>query len=348
MTEVLVAQAIDPAPFVVNNPHIKSRIVADALTTDRLELILLPTEQCNFRCTYCYEDFAIGKMRAPVVTGIKKLIEARASGLSHLHISWFGGEPLAAYDVVKDISKSAQATASNHGARYTAEMTTNGYTLSKSRVIELADLGVRKYQISLDGAEGDHNKTRLRADGSETFARIWENVRGLQAACESGDVQNVNTILRLHLHPQNLPNFTDLLDRIESELDPKYFSILLKRVSHLGGPNDDQIEVFKTRAAFADAIHGFYKRLEPFMGKGDPDFVYVCYAGKANSFLIRADGRVGKCTVALTDRANTIGEILESGELQLDGSKLSPWLHALGSMNVNDLRCPVGKLPRNS
>ena len=38
-----------------------SNIIADALTTRRLHLILLPTEQCNFRCKYCYEDFQHGR-----------------------------------------------------------------------------------------------------------------------------------------------------------------------------------------------------------------------------------------------------------------------------------------------
>jgi len=32
------------------------------LNPKSLELILYPTEQCNFRCTYCYEDFLIGRM----------------------------------------------------------------------------------------------------------------------------------------------------------------------------------------------------------------------------------------------------------------------------------------------
>ncbi len=346
MTAETLAQPAEISPFIVHKLHVKSHIVADALTSEKLELILLPTEQCNFRCTYCYEDFAIGKMRPDVVTGVKSLISARAADLAHLHLSWFGGEPLAAYDVVKDISEHARATALQHGLTYTAEMTTNGYTLGKTRVQELADLGCRKYQISLDGAEDDHNSTRLRADGSSTFARIWDNVRAIQKLCADGDVDNLHVMLRLHVTPKNLSRFSELLDQIEAELDPRFFSIYLKNITHLGGPNDDHIEVFKSRAVFVDAIHGMYERLAPYIGAGDPDFVYVCYAGKANSFLIRADGRVGKCTVALSDRANTIGDILENGELRLDSGKLAPWLHALGTMNIQDLRCPVNNLPR--
>ncbi len=41
---------------------IESSRIARFLTNHHLGLILMPTEQCNFRCTYCYEDFAIGKM----------------------------------------------------------------------------------------------------------------------------------------------------------------------------------------------------------------------------------------------------------------------------------------------
>ncbi len=39
-----------------------------------MELILYPTEQCNFRCTYCYENFDIGKMSESVQLSVKKLI----------------------------------------------------------------------------------------------------------------------------------------------------------------------------------------------------------------------------------------------------------------------------------
>jgi uncharacterized protein len=65
---------------------------------------LLPTEDCNFRCTYCYEDFAIGRMSRATIEAVKKLIESRVPKLRALTIGWFGGEPLIAKDIVMEIS----------------------------------------------------------------------------------------------------------------------------------------------------------------------------------------------------------------------------------------------------
>ena len=74
--------------------------IGSCLTPRLQELIILPTEKCNFRCTYCYEDFLIGKMPPAIERGVKALIDRRSDSLDRLEISWFGGEPLLAADVV--------------------------------------------------------------------------------------------------------------------------------------------------------------------------------------------------------------------------------------------------------
>ena len=79
-------------------------VLRKALSPHRLHLIILPTEQCNFRCKYCYEDFKVGKMAKFCVEGINKLISQRLPNTSNLTISWFGGEPLLALDIISNIS----------------------------------------------------------------------------------------------------------------------------------------------------------------------------------------------------------------------------------------------------
>lgn len=50
--------------------------IAATLSRKVQQLIILPTERCNFRCSYCYEDFMIGKMKEPVVAGLERLWSA--------------------------------------------------------------------------------------------------------------------------------------------------------------------------------------------------------------------------------------------------------------------------------
>ena len=95
--------------------------IKQSLSSSSCELIILPTEKCNFRCTYCYEDFAIGKMKIETVEAIKKFISARAPSLKFLTLSWFGGEPLLARDVIINIAKHAYGQSKNTASRCTVD-----------------------------------------------------------------------------------------------------------------------------------------------------------------------------------------------------------------------------------
>ncbi|MDX3533565.1 radical SAM protein [Streptomyces sp. MB09-01] len=309
---------------------------AHSFRSDRFHLILLPTEQCNFRCTYCYEDFAIGRMEPEVVSGVKNLIGKRAdAGLRHLQVSWFGGEPMLGRSIIEDVADYACRVQEGHeGLFYEADMTTNGYMLDGAAVEHLASLGVRAYQVSLDGLPEHHDRTRLRADGKGTFQRIWRNLLSIREC--SADVR---MLLRVHLTPENLSGMPEFLTRIrDTFLDDPRFSVFLKRVVHLGGPNDSAMEV-------VDEDDRKIADLEALLVKGggterlfEPE--EVCYAARANSLLVRADGRLGKCTVALSDDANTIGRILPDGSLDVDNPKLRRWLQGWESRDPELNACP--------
>src|SRR3990167_3063672 len=153
-----------------------NKLVPQLLSHKNLELILFPTEQCNFRCTYCYEDFSIGRMRTQVIEGVKNLIRQRAEDLEILKISWFGGEPLAAKDIVYNISEYAKNICVQRSIKFISGMTTNGFLLKENTLTKLFNSGVTSYQISLDGPREVHNKTRLRINKSGSFDEIWANL----------------------------------------------------------------------------------------------------------------------------------------------------------------------------
>jgi hypothetical protein len=59
------------------------------------------------------------------------------------------------------------------------------------------------------------------------------------------------------------------------------------------------------------------------------------------------DGRVGKCTVALRDPANTIGSLLPDGSLDVDNDRLRPWLRGWASRDWETIGCPYATFPRS-
>lgn len=321
----------------------QEELVASFLN-DRLHLILLPTERCNFRCTYCYEDFSIGRMSEATIQGVKRLIDRRLDGLHDLIISWFGGEPMLARVVVEEISEYiVHAVANRPNLHYGASMTTNGYLLDIPAVERLTGLGISEFQISLDGPEPIHDRTRVRANGKGSFRQIWGNLLAIR-----DETAPVNIILRVHLTPNNLPVIPEFLVQIRKTfLWDRRFKVLLKPVEHLGGPNDATMEIIPD-----DARPGILSELEAIVREGtDTDGVYpapnICYAARANSLMVRADGRVGKCTVALSNPGNTIGRLLPDGSLQIDNTSLRPWLRGWESRDWVALECPLAGLPHN-
>lgn len=315
---------------------IQARHVEEALDNSLFNLILFATEACNFRCTYCYEDFALGHMRPEVVQAVKKLISARADcGLRALEISWFGGEPLLAKGVVLDIGRHTMALARSKHFVYGANITTNGFFLTPPAVEELVASGVTRFQVSLDGPETEHDKTRIRRNGSGSFHHIWANLRKMRDTS-----LDFLVILRMHMHSRNASSLEELVDSIKIEFGhDDRFKVFFKAVEHLGGPNDNDFRILSgdERASAKSSLEERLSSPSQIFALKSP---YICYAALPNSLAIRADGTVAKCTVGLKDSNNSIGVLSNDGTLQLDQQKLRYWLRGWGSLNEQELACP--------
>ena len=160
-----------------------------------LNLIIFPTEECNFRCKYCYEHFEIGRMYENVINGIKSLIKERSKDIDRLNLDWFGGEPLLAFDIVDDIMKYARKCADVSGLTLTSGMTTNASLFTKTKQEELIRLGVTKFQITLDGDTELHNSLRVTRNNTSTFNIIYNNLIDFHRSSLDGKI-----IIRLHVN----------------------------------------------------------------------------------------------------------------------------------------------------
>lgn len=313
-----------------------------------LEITLLPTEQCNFRCTYCYEDFSIGKMSQQIIDSIKNLLANRIKNLKQLNLQWFGGEPLAAKGIMYDISTFAQSLCKKHGVHFGGNITTNGYLLDIKTVRRLHDLGQNGYQISLDGFGAVHNNTRKLASGDGTFDRIISNLMAIRDSDLS-----LSVLLRVHLSVENHESVKELAQMLRLDfLHDSRFSVFLKPIENLGGPNSKNIHPLNKQdrqARQKELEHLLYGKKSSHELSSDKK-IYICYASRPNSLVIRADGRVQKCTVLLSNDRNTVGKLTPDGQIHLDRHLMGDWMRGYTTGDLKTLSCPAANIgqARNS
>lgn len=109
-------------------------------TEQKVEQIILEvTEQCNFRCKYCVysEDFSgnrdFGNRRMPTEIAFKAIDWALENSGAKLAITFYGGEPLLNFKLMKAVIERSQAKRGNKEIVYACDL--NSTSLSRNLVL---------------------------------------------------------------------------------------------------------------------------------------------------------------------------------------------------------------------
>ena len=303
-----------------------------------LHLTILPTENCNFRCTYCYEKHINNMMTNDVVVNILKFLQNRGPEISFLTLSWFGGEPLLGFKVIRQIMSYINNEMPHpKNFRFMSGMTTNGYLLNKGKLNELVSLGIKGYQISLDGDMDMHDKVRVLNGNLPTFKVIYNNL--LDAHRTDLDF---NFRVRLHVNKNNFESLSKLISILGNDLDgDERYVLFIRKLSRLGGPNDKNIPVIEGNDESVIKLVNIAKDLGFMVDTLRDADKYVCYASRMNGFTIMPDGRLMRCTVALYNDKNMVGKLSTDGSLGIDREKALWWSRGLFSGNPDELACPL-------
>lgn len=295
---------------------------------DRLELILLASEDCNFRCTYCYEDFQRGTMRPEVREGVKKLVESRLDVLRELNVSWFGGEPLYGMEAIDDLAPFFAEVAERRGLEYFSHMTTNGYLLTEDVVDRLLSWRITDFQVTLDGLSENHDRLRPARDGRGTFQRIFDNLAGMSRRSEEFSV-----VIRVNFDKGNAPDLEKFLELLQGTFSgDSRFTLSFHAVGKWGGSNDANLAVCGTdesqsvRMRMKSAARSLGLHVTSGWRPGAGVGTEVCYAARPYNFIVGASGDLMKCTIDL-DKAdhNVVGKLLPDGSLDLNKDKMALW-----------------------
>ena len=153
-------------------------------------LVVNVTNQCNLSCTYCYEYGEDKIVRPDRFDGQPKFMSEQTARESvefllkesgpTAHMTFFGGETLMNFNVVKSTVAYARQRAAELGKLIDFSLTTNA-TLLRPEIIEfLAEerIGVT---ISIDGPQDLQDKFRVFSNGGGSYDMAAPKIKALMA-----------------------------------------------------------------------------------------------------------------------------------------------------------------------
>lgn len=295
--------------------------------SDIMELILLASEDCNFRCVYCYEDFARGTMTPAVRQAIRKYVEKRAPEVKELGIKWFGGEPLYGFSAIEELAPFFVEIADKYSMSFGCHMTTNGYLLTPDVADKLLAWKINDFQITLDGMAEHHDVKRPTRDGCKTFDTILANLQSLRRRTDDFGVA-----IRLNFDSENIVSLEPLLELLQKDFGrDERFTLHFHSIQKWGGPNDDNLTICGVNEAREATDQLYQSALDKDLQIGTLQEAtrpgqHVCYAARPYNFIIGADGTLMKCTIVLGSKDyNVLGKITDEGEMEIDVDKFALW-----------------------
>jgi uncharacterized protein len=285
---------------------------------------------CNMGCSYCFADrgrYGVTKSSGPKLLTTElaaDIIEKVLKNCDHLgHIKFFGGEPLLAFDAIREICERTKAAA--HQKLLTRAPTfniiTNGTVYSAAIAKTLAEHSVRM-TVSVDGPKTIHDAQRTFSNGKGTFDRIAKNIKKFhEAGCQLGVLEAVFTPLHCELGVSMVGLYKSLMDSFED-----IFEMIV--VHPLDQPTLDHMPNSEFKTKYISEMQGQTKELYNFLMLHDTGTLQrarflqmlkmltntvrdenLCGVG-SDIITVKADGSVYSCYVFSEMEAYRYGSIL--------------------------------------
>jgi uncharacterized protein len=196
---------------------------AEAPGTNYAVTVLTATNR-NLGCDYCFQNISMAPAGSYAPPRIKTAVlgetearsicdfvarQMRASQLTSTSMLLFGGEPLLNF---------AGCIAMLEGLRplnlVDSEIVTNGVLLTPRKAQRLEDAGLRRVQITFDGARPAHDQVRVTRNGRPTYDAILKNVAAAIAVAP-----DLAWNFRVNVSHLNVDGLDDLVDDLAAVVD---------------------------------------------------------------------------------------------------------------------------------
>jgi uncharacterized protein len=169
--------------FKIDNSIFNSNEYINESTISSTKMTMMIAQTCNLRCSYCYGSEGRFGTNGEFMTketaeqAIRYLVKRAPSDANSFFITFFGGEPLLNYALMKHTMEFAKRNFPGKEFAYT--FTTNA-TLFTQEIIDYLKKNDISILISLDGWEKIHNTNRIFHNGKGSFARVMKSIELLK------------------------------------------------------------------------------------------------------------------------------------------------------------------------
>ncbi|HWH01950.1 MAG TPA: radical SAM protein [Pilimelia sp.] len=309
---------------------------------------IMPTAYCNMACDYCGQEHVKGGIHRDRVERLASRVEATVAdpATRHVGVTWFGGEPLLAMRVIRELSARFVAAADAAGVGYTARMATNGSLLTARTLQILHDecrLGAM--DVTIDGPAEVHDRRRVKRNGIGSFHRT---VAVLAEAVRSGAVPRLRIGIRVNVDAEN----EDVVEELLTDLACLGFGSpqveLHLMPVHSWGNDVSAVELAARRMAEREVA---WLRLARSLGLGAPDLPTAlkrttCRATSVQGEVVDPAGRVYSCSehplvpgVRDTGVVATLAEL--PGAAPRPRGPFDDWYEQVGDGVQQCGRCPL-------
>lgn len=289
---------------------IKFNSYIEKFRTTFLDLTIAPTLQCNFACPYCYEKRQNGMISRNVMNDICREVERAAKQKKNISISWYGGEPLLAKNIVAEMSHKMIRICEKDDVRYNAYIITNGYLIDEETLKMFKEAKITGAQITVDGPPEVHNARRKLYNSTiKTFDVIIKNIKLLMA-------NEIPVDIRVNADRTNINKLEELLEiLIQNGL--KNCSVSLGHVKDYTSTCQSVVHDCLSNKEYAKETLKQQKILMKY-GFHAIDYPYYpgvkanyCCADRLDSFVVGHDGGLYKCWNDVGVKERCIGNIKE-------------------------------------
>ncbi|HYW32697.1 MAG TPA: quinohemoprotein amine dehydrogenase maturation protein [Gemmatimonas sp.] len=292
-------------------------------------LVLNVTSKCNLSCGYCYEygedklSEAAKKPRFMNEETARQSVDfmfAESGESKVVHLTFFGGETLLNFRMLKTALSYAQERGRELGKEVDVSLTTNA-TLLREEIVDWIvanDVGVT---VSIDGAREQQDKHRVFANGMGSYDIIRPNIENLLAKHRRRPVgarvtltgQNLDvTAIYKHLAEEiGFPSvgFAPVTTSWQREyaIEDEGFTFMLRQFQalahdYVAAALDGRHHAFSN---VADTLHEIHKGMSK---------AYPCGAGMG-LMGVATDGDVALCHRFAGSDAHTIGSVTRGVDL---------------------------------